>query len=660
MNPISTTDSASALHVRGAARAGLGLLFFLVFALVIAYAIHFRGAAATRAVTAVCHRLSTEQEVTVCTVLNIGVEIIAQVVFIVSALVLYLRKPDEVMAVAGAIMLLGLSMATSAVTLGLALDPAMQPLVRVVGGVNLLLASTHLVVFPDGRFQPRWTLLLPIAYLLFFLSWWVIPIFDISELAGTSPLIFPVMALLIAPAGVVAFIRYRTVMNARQQQQSKWVVLGAISTISLLLVFGLIGVLANLLLDGTMLGIWLSIAAMTLRSLALTIVPITIMLAIIRYRLWDVDLVIGRAGAITLATTLLIVVFVGATLLVQRVASMLLGGEQAALALSAASVAVALLFNPVRERVRAAIDARFYPQFIPARPPEKATAIVPPPPPGRTGTLTGHEFAGFSVIELIGRGGMAEVYRARQTGLNRDVAIKTLSPGLGDEGQFRARFEREGRTLASLNHPNIVRVYAAGEHNGVFYIAMEFIEGESLAQRLARTPIIPLAEALPILSGVAAALDHAHAKGVVHRDVKPHNIMLEPLGDATGGVRPILMDFGIARLLSSHTLLTAGQGALGTLDYIAPEQIIDTARVDHRADIYALGIVAWQMLTGRLPFNEPNAGAIMMSHLQKLPPNPLTINPALPVHTGLALLRALAKDPDDRFDHAGAFVEALT
>ncbi len=162
----------------------------------------------------------------------------------------------------------------------------------------------------------------------------------------------------------------------------------------------------------------------------------------------------------------------------------------------------------------------------------------------------------------------------------------------------------------------------------------------------------------PILKAIASALDHAHARGVIHRDVKPHNILMGRSQDSAL-LHPYLTDFGIARMIGANTILTQGTSMMGTLDYAAPEQIAGLEDADHRADIYALGTVAYLMFSGRLPFHEAHAGALIFSLLRQPPPDPRTLNADIPTHVALALLRALAKEPDERYDSAGAFVQAL-
>ncbi|MBK8026771.1 MAG: serine/threonine protein kinase [Chloroflexi bacterium] len=400
----------------------------------------------------------------------------------------------------------------------------------------------------------------------------------------------------------------------------------------------------------------------------MSLIPIAILFSMARYRLWDVDLVISRALVIGAVTVALIVVFIAAVFAVQQVALRLTGGEQSNLAMAVASLAVAVLFNPVRNKLSEIIDRRFYPRRLKiAREitrrgldtvAESASALVP----RIRDQVTGSQFGQYLLEDLIGRGGMAEVYRGRHGGLDREVAIKVLTPGLAHDERFRVRFQREGRAIATLSHPNIVTIHDSGEHEGMFFIVMEFVHGESLSSIIHRDGPIPIPQVITILRGVAAALDHAHSHGIVHRDVKPHNIMIERKTYPETGelaVRAVLMDFGIARVIESRTALTTGSGALGTLDYIAPEQILESSRVDGRADIYSLGVVAYQMLTGKVPFRGPSPAAVIASHLQVPAPDPRKLNSQIPSRLALTIMRAMAKDPEERPQTAAEFAAGL-
>lgn len=275
------------------------------------------------------------------------------------------------------------------------------------------------------------------------------------------------------------------------------------------------------------------------------------------------------------------------------------------------------------------------------------------------GLLVGAQIGPYEILKPIGHGGMAEVYEGRHLRLGRPVAIKILSASLAAEADFRTRFEREARAVAALNHPHIVQVYDFGDVNGMYYMAMEYIAGSDLAQRLRESGPLSLDEARRLLRDVAGALDYAHALGMVHRDVKPSNVLLRPSVFPEGQCRAVLTDFGIARIRSGGNGVTKAGMMMGTLEYMAPEQIRSPGEVDGRADVYALGVMLFQMLTGQLPFTGDNPGSVMLAHLQQPAPDPRTLVPDLPEQVAAAILRALAKDPAERFHTPGALAEAL-
>ncbi len=275
------------------------------------------------------------------------------------------------------------------------------------------------------------------------------------------------------------------------------------------------------------------------------------------------------------------------------------------------------------------------------------------------GLLTGTRLGTYEVLELLGRGGMAEVYKGRHPRLNRTVAIKILPPSLAAEADFRQRFEQEARAVAALRHPNIVQVFDFGDVEGTYYMVMEYIEGTDLARHLRDNGPLTLEQVRPIVQDMAAALDHAHGQGLVHRDIKPSNVMLQPQGSAPGGWRAILTDFGIAKILASDTAATKTGMMMGTLNYMAPEQVRVSRHVDGRADVYSLGVMIYEMLVGELPFRGENPGAIMLAHLQQPPPDPRLSLPELPDSVALAILRALAKEPEERWPTAGELAAAL-
>ncbi|MDB4900228.1 MAG: protein kinase, partial [Gemmatimonadetes bacterium] len=260
----------------------------------------------------------------------------------------------------------------------------------------------------------------------------------------------------------------------------------------------------------------------------------------------------------------------------------------------------------------------------------------------------------YLVDAEIGRGGMAVVYRATDLRLHRRVAIKVLPPELAFNADVRERFLREAQTSAQLTHQNIVPIYTVDEREGLVYFVMALVEGETLGQRLLREPRLPLAQVRAILMDVADALAYAHAHGVVHRDVKPDNIMLDR---ATG--HALVTDFGIARAAAGDSRLTVTGVAIGTPAYMSPEQALGERELDGRSDIYSLGVIGYQLLAGEPPFKAANTPAMLVKHVSEMPQPLLSRRPDAPPALAHAISRALAKKPEDRWPDAGAFRDAL-
>jgi streptogramin lyase len=264
------------------------------------------------------------------------------------------------------------------------------------------------------------------------------------------------------------------------------------------------------------------------------------------------------------------------------------------------------------------------------------------------GIAPGVEIGGYRVEELIGRGGMGEVYRAHDGRLDRNVALKILAPRYADDAGFRDRLIRESRLAASLDHSNVVPVYDAGESDAGFYLAMRYVEGADLRAVLRREGPLAPARALAIVSQVADALDAAHATGLVHRDVKPSNVLIDERGHC------YLADFGLSQSASDRGQSTDGS-LLGTLDYVAPEQIRGD-EVAGRADVYALGCVLFECLTGDGPFRRPSEVATLYAHLEDESPAASVRHSALPASIDAVFARALAKEPGERHSSCAELV----
>jgi serine/threonine protein kinase len=263
----------------------------------------------------------------------------------------------------------------------------------------------------------------------------------------------------------------------------------------------------------------------------------------------------------------------------------------------------------------------------------------------------GHQ---YELESEIGRGGMSVVYRAIDRRLNRPVAVKVLPPELAYDAAVRTRFTREAQTSALLAHPHIVPIYDVGEREGVAFFVMALVTGGNLATLLAREPRQPIDEVRRLLCEIADALGYAHLRGVIHRDIKPDNILL----DRESG-RAMVTDFGIARAIEAGTRLTVTGIAVGTPAYMSPEQAVGEREIDGRSDIYSLGVLAYQMLTGRVPFTAGNSMALLMKHVTERPRPIAELRPETPKGMRDAIERALMKAPEDRWPTAAALREAL-
>lgn len=270
----------------------------------------------------------------------------------------------------------------------------------------------------------------------------------------------------------------------------------------------------------------------------------------------------------------------------------------------------------------------------------------------------GTELAGYRIDALIGRGGMGAVYRATHQVLRRSVALKLLADGLAADPEYRRRFDREARLAAALDHPHIVPIHDAGYAQDVLYLAMGYIDGPNLATVIDHEAPMDLALVCELVAGVADALDSAHRAGLVHRDVKPANILVTGRAVPSGRPRAYLCDFGIARSTTASTAQTTTGQFLGTLQYCAPEQI-QGHPLDGRADQYALACAIHHCLTGQPPYPAGEPSAVIFAHLSADPPRPSTRNPALPAAVDDVIARAMAKQPAHRYPDCSTFLHAL-
>src|ERR1051326_7258862 len=277
--------------------------------------------------------------------------------------------------------------------------------------------------------------------------------------------------------------------------------------------------------------------------------------------------------------------------------------------------------------------------------------------------LVGQVLAGkYRIDEKIDEGGMGCVYRATHVLMEKTVAVKVLHPALAADDKIVARFTREAKAASRISHPHAINVTDFGEaENGVVYMVMEYLRGRTLKDVIRAGGPLPLARAAEIVRQVAGALEAAHAEGVIHRDLKSDNIMLE---ETSGGDWAKVLDFGIAKIQQDVDVtdpgLTAPNIIIGTPQYMSPEQCSQAARIDARSDVYSFGVILFEMLAGHVPFAGDSPTATMMKHLQEPPPPILEERKDLPASVARVVERALAKKPDERFQSAGEMADALT
>ncbi len=509
----------------------------------------------------------------------------------------------------------------------------------VVAMLSTTLSALLVFTLPDGKMVPRWGRWLLVVFVLAE----AVRIAVLSTLVPNAPSL--VWTLTFVPFGATFMIglngqrmRYAT-LSPVVQHQFKWVVYGAVVAV----VAVLIGQVSYLVVPRDYVILTAGIDEVGGLVLALCWI-----FATTRSRLYDINLYIHRTLLYSVIAAALLVAFgLGWLALHALLAGNL--GETATLIV--VSLLVGLLFDPVRRRAVAWVDRGLYGFRFDLH---QLAAGTLSPQVSTPGAYTGRSIAGFALLELIGQGGMGEVYRGYAFG--RQVAVKLLPSTVVHEmgHTFRDRLENEARSLSQLDHPNIVRLYDYGEDPNGFYIVMEYIQGPSLRERLRDAQRLPLDEVTAIITDVAAALDEVHGSGLIHRDLKPSNIVLKP---SAQGTRAILIDFGVALITSRSTTIT-GTNAVGTIDYMAPEQIKEASVIDRRADVYALGVMTYEMLTGEKPFTGTMA-QILFAHVYEPAPDPLLSDPGIPPEAALAVRRAMSKDPEDRYPSAGAFAEAL-
>ena len=588
--------------------------------------------------------------------------VLLAIAFGIAGLIIARNKSDDWLALLVAFTLIGQGANAFDPLARMGHVPGFEIPVHFVVSMVLMGLPLSCYLFPDGKIQKRWMLYVAGAWfvwLIISVFWRSFPI-NLFNRGGMASLVYFLSLLAVLSTGIYAQVyRYRHTSSPIKREQLKWVVFGIAVGI-------FTGVGVNLFLTffqrtnpsaGTYLVV--DMVTQTLSVVAQFTVPVAVVFSILKYRLYDIELVINQSIIYGLLTVVLVGVFGIILFGLQTVYRAITHQTNPpTVAVVVATIAVSSIFQPTRKALRRFVNRRIYGMDVDfeeiERRNEKMEQVAHLP------TYAVTSLGGYKNLELIGRGGMGEVYKARHPSLNRTVAIKVLSTHFKDDPGFNKRFAREAKTMAQLRHPSIITIHDFGDQDGLPFIVMEYLTGDTLAQILEKRERLALDEALPVLQDLASALDYAHGQGVIHRDIKPSNVIIEPITTLTSTrtQRAILMDFGIARFITENTALTGSGDVLGTVEYISPEQIHGTTELDSRTDQYSFAVMTYQILTGKKPFERNNTWAMIRSHLEEPPPDPRMHVP-MPDHAAEAILKALSKKPEQRFSSIGEFVAEL-
>jgi predicted Ser/Thr protein kinase len=562
-------------------------------------------------------------------------EVITALGIIATCLWVAWRRRDEMMALLSAITIIMIVSRMPMYDI-LRYLPPYQVTMHLYLPVSVTFFMLLTMVFPSGK-------LYPVGFSLAY--FWAYVAFMLNRFVMLVPLlnqyyIFIDTTFLVGGVFIQAY-RYRKIYTVVQRQQTKWVIAFGGLAISLYQVAQAVSgwVLAN---NQMPLLIHLLFVVMRVGPL---LGFSAILFSILRYRLYNADLVLNRnmvysGVALVLGTAFLALVALSQVLFPP--------GTLRNLALAASAFGLTTLFQPLRQTLQSVIDKRFFRLRLDINELEaQRNAQAKRPSSLGRGQFTGKRFGQVEVQDLLGGGGMGEVYFG-QVGIQK-VAIKFVPAALVNDAVVMGRFEREIDILRQISHPNIVHLMESGKVNDVHYFAMEYIVGQTLSKHLEQQGKLPLDQAKLILRDVATALDYLHSLKIIHRDVKAANIVLQDM-------RAVLIDFGLAHV--EDTFTGTDDQLIGTLDYTAPEQIMSASKVTISADIYALGVLTYRMLTGEMPF-KGGVSQLVFAHLNQPAPDLLLLNPNLPPQVSMAVMRALAKDPLERFESAGAFVAEL-
>lgn len=586
------------------------------------------------------------------TILDYGVDLLLMFGFSIIAVVLIINRSDDWFAIFTSLFLIVFGARITNLANNIAVTPGYETqggLILAMGDIGIVLFS---MLFPNGKFAPKWMKFLVPFLILTMLGIYLFPnmpfYWDKMSANGYYFLITISWYSIGLGSGMYRYYRSSTLA---QKQQIRWIFIGTMGPFLWFIIFQVLSYFFPVLTNSEVVAASFQAISRLAGIFLFLMLPLFVAISIVQTRLFDIDMIINRSlvyGILTigLGLTFGLIFVLGSTLFRSMQSS-----DQFFFVAIIFSIAVGAGFQPLRKKLQRFVDRFFYQIKI-----DYQKTSLELRAEADTNAEGGITLSSYRNLKLIGHGGMAEVYRATDSTGRGTVAVKILRAALAGDEQFQKRFMREAEIVNRLEHPNIVRVMDFGEERGMYYIVMEMLSGPDLNHLIRQEKRISLSNTINLLRGVADALDYAHQNGLIHRDIKPSNVMLD---SSTIPSRSVLTDFGIAKMLDAHTRITNTAGMLGTFDYMAPEQIQASAEVDGRADIYALGVMTYQMLTGRLPFERPDTGAILLAHLNAPPPDAREIVTDLPRPAARAIQQAMAKNIHERFSSAREFVTTL-
>jgi len=585
--------------------------------------------------------------------------VLLAVAFGVSGIIIASYKSEEWLALLVAFTLIGQGVNAFYPLNRLEEVPGFQIPVHFIISMILMGLVLSCYLFPDGKLQKGWmkyTAWIWFIWLMLSTFWESVPL----NLYRDRGLLYYLSLLIVLGTGIYAQVyRYRNTDNPIKREQLKWVVFGV--AVGILTGVGALLFMTIFQMTKPSPGAYLiaDMVTQTLSVIAQFSVPVAVVFSILRYRLYDIELVINRSLVYGILTILLGIVFAGILFGLQTMFRAATGQDNPpTVGIVIATLAVFSLFNPTLKASRKFVNKNVFGIDFDFSRAKRQNAKIEKVSHRPVHTVA--SIGEYTDLELIARGGMGEIYKARHPTLNRTLAIKVLSSYFKEDSDFNRRFAREAQMMAELKHPNIINIYDYGEQDGLPYIVMEYLTGETLSHILKTRTRLALEESLPLLHDLASALDYAHAQGIVHRDIKASNVIVEPVTTIISNRthRAVLMDFGIARFTAERTKLTMTGDMLGTAEYISPEQIHGVADLDGRADQYSLAVLAYLMLTGKKLFERNNTWAIVKAHMEEPPPDPREVV-SVRESAATAIMKALAKKADERFASAGEFIEAM-